>query len=169
MPRSYQLTAALAAGLLASIGFATVPTPPAAAQDNPAPANCSTDPDGPACLPGADCRLGRGVRANLRDLHGNDVKNCRPLTYGQPDLFYNYYVPGTCGGAPAALYQAPQPVPAWVGQTYYTYQPSYPHELLYPHHRHYYRYDDQGRGFTRTSVSWYRPPIYIPSHFRIAR
>ena len=58
--------------------------------------------------------------------------NCRPRTYGQPDLFYNYYVPGTCGGVPAAAYIAPVPVPPVVGHTYYTYQPFLPNELLYP-------------------------------------
>jgi hypothetical protein len=169
MPRIYRLTAVLAAGLLASVWFATVDTTPAAAQDEATPAASAVAADGQACPPGATCRLGHGVLSNLRDLHGNDIENCRPRTYGQPDLFYNYYVPGTCGGVPAAMYVAPQPVPAWVGHTYYTYQPFLPHELLYQHHRHYYRYYDQGRGLTRTSVSWYRPPIYIPSHFRIAR
>jgi hypothetical protein len=159
----------LAAGLLTSVWFATVHTTAAAAQDDTAPADTSVVTDGQACPPGASCRLGHGVLSSLRDLHGNDIENCRPRTYGQPDLFYNYYVPGTCGGVPAAMYLAPQPVPAWVGHTYYTYQPFLPHELMYQHHRHYYRYYDQGRGLTRTSVSWYRPPIYIPSHFRIAR
>ena len=77
--------------------------------------------------------------------------------------------PGYCGGVPAAAYIAPRPVPAWVGQTYYTYQPFMPNELLYQHHRTYYRYYDQGRGMTRTSVSWSRPPVYVLSHFRIAR
>ena len=54
------------------------------------------------------------------------------------------------------------PVPAWVGHTYYTYQPFLPNELLYQHHRTYYRYYDQGRGLTRTAISWSRPPIYHP-------
>lgn len=169
MPRSYRLTAALAAGLLAGLWIITGSVTPAAAQDDATSADCLVALDGPECSPCPSCRLGGGVLANLRDLHGNDIENCRPRTYGQPDLFANYYVPGTCGGVPVAMYQAPQPVPAWVGQTFYTYQPVYPHELLYQHHRHYYRYYDQGRGLTRTSVSWYRPPIYIPSHFRIAR
>ena len=126
-------------------------------------------PDAAACPPGARCAVGNRLGAHFSTLHGNDILNCRPRTYGQPDLFYNYYVPGTCGGVPAAMYLAPQPIPPLVGHTYYTYQPFLPHELLYQHHRTYYRYYDQGRGLTRTHISWYRPPIYIPSHFRIAR
>ena len=58
--------------------------------------------------------------------------------------------PGTCGGVPAEMYLAPQPVPAYVGHTYFTYQPMMPHELLYQHHRTYYRHYDEGRGLTRT-------------------
>jgi hypothetical protein len=97
-------------------------------------------------------------------------QNCRPQYYGQPELFYNYYAPGTCGGVPANMYLAPQPVPAWVGHTYYTYQPMMPHELLYKHHRTYYRYYNGGRGMTRTSVSWCRPPLTgWNSSLRIAR
>ena len=107
--------------------------------------------------------------------HGNRAcPNCRPVQYGQPDLFYNYYVPGTCGGVPAQMYLSPQPVPATVGHTYITYQPMMPHEMLYTHHRAYYRYFDQGRGMTRTSIHWYNNPIVSPlqsvrNHFRIAR
>ena len=53
------------------------------------------------------------------------------------------------------MYTAPQPVPAYVGQTYYTYQPLMPHEMLYKHHRRYHRYYDEGRGITRTGVIWW--------------
>ena len=96
--------------------------------------------------------------------------NCRPQYYGQPDLFYNYYVPGTCGGVPANMYVAPQPVPQMVGHTYYTYQPFMPHEMLYQHHRNYYRYYDGGRVMTRTHISWSRPPLTgWTSSLRIAR
>ena len=80
---------------------------------------------------------------------------CRPYEYGQPDLFYNFYVPPTCGGVGAQMYIAPRPVPPVVGHTYYTYQPLMPHELLYKHHRRYHRYYDEGRGLTRTSVKWW--------------
>jgi hypothetical protein len=70
-------------------------------------------------------------------------------------LFYNFYVPPTCGGAGAQMYLAPQPVPPVVGYTYYTYQPLMPHEFLYRHHRRYHRYYNEGRGLTRTSVVWW--------------
>lgn len=79
---------------------------------------------------------------------------CREYQYGNPDLFYNYFVPPTCGGVGAQLYTAPGPVPPHVGQTYFTYQPFMPHEMLYDHSRSYHRYYNEGRGLTRTSVRW---------------
>lgn len=122
-------------------------------------------PDGAAV--GASGHLSGGT--GICGLHGPTV-NCRPQYYGQPELFYNYYIPGTCGGVPANMYLAPQPVPAWVGHTYYTYQPFMPHELLYQHHRSYYRYYNGGRGMTRAHVSWSRPPFTgWTSSLRIAR
>jgi hypothetical protein len=84
---------------------------------------------------------------------------CRPWEYGNPDLFYNFYVPNDCGGVPAAMYLAPRPVPPLVGHTYNTYQPLMPHEMLYPHQRTYRQWYDHGRGFTRTKVSWYCNPV----------
>jgi hypothetical protein len=87
-------------------------------------------------------------------IHGAPSE-CRGYEYGQPDLFYNFYVPPTCGGVGAQMYVAPLPVPAWVGQTNYTYQPLMPNEMLYKHHRRYHRYYDEGRGLTRTSVHWW--------------
>jgi len=99
---------------------------------------------------------------------------CRPWEYGNPDLFYNFYVPNNCGGAPAAMYLAPRPVPPLVGHTYYTYQPLMPHEMLYPHYRTYRQWYDNGRGFTRTKVAWYCNPLtetikYAHGALRIAR
>lgn len=73
--------------------------------------------------------------------------------YGQPDLFRQYYS-NNVGGATAELYLAPIPVPPHVGHTYYTYEPLYPHEMLYRHVRNYHRYYDDGRGMTRTHVRW---------------
>jgi hypothetical protein len=126
-----------------------------------------------ACPDGSDTSgyASNGAQAGVYGgLHHPMIVNCRPQYYGQPELFYNYYMPGTCGGVPAAMYLAPQPVPPLVGHTYYTYQPFMPHELLYPHHRSYYRYYDNGRGLTRTHVSWYRPPLYSwTQYLRIAR
>ena len=84
---------------------------------------------------------------------------CRPWEYGRPDLCYNFYVPNNCGGAPAAMYVAPRPIPQVVGHTYYTYQPLMPHEMLYPHYRTYRQWYDDGRGLTRTRVAWYCNPL----------
>jgi len=80
--------------------------------------------------------------------------NCQYRYYGQPDLFYNYYTWNNCGAIPAALYVSPRPVPPHVGHTYITYQPLYPHEFMYTHHRTYHRYYNGGQGLNRTSVHY---------------
>lgn len=89
------------------------------------------------------------------------VYGCQPWEYGNPDLFYNFYVPNNCGGVPAQLYLAPRPVPAHVGHTYYTYQPLLPHEFMYPHYRTYRNYYDGGRGVTRAKAVWYSNPLTV--------
>lgn len=98
--------------------------------------------------------FGSDAKAEIWGHHGQGIV-CREYQYGNPDLFYNFYVPPTCGGVGAALYPAPLPVPAYVGQTYITYQPFMPHEFLYQHHRSYHRYYNEGRGLTRTCVHWW--------------
>ena len=84
---------------------------------------------------------------------------CREFQYGQPDLFYNYFVNPACGGVGSSLYVAPGPIPQSVGHTYVTYQPLMPHEFMYPHHRTYHKSYDDGKGLSRASVHWYRPPF----------
>jgi hypothetical protein len=80
--------------------------------------------------------------------------DCNYRLYGT-NLFHQYYVADNCQGVPAAMYPAPNTgIPPWVGHVYYTYEPLYPHEYLYPHHRTYNRYYNDGRGLTRTCVSW---------------
>jgi len=76
-----------------------------------------------------------------------------------PHLFANQYTQGFANQATAQMYIAPVPVPAWVGHTYYTYEPLYPHELTYSHHHRYHSYYDGGRGLNRTHVSYYSPPV----------
>ena len=50
----------------------------------------------------------------------------------------NYYaMPPGNGGLTAALYPCPRPTPPLIGQTYITYRPLAPHELLYAHYQHY--------------------------------
>jgi hypothetical protein len=86
---------------------------------------------------------------------------CRPWQYGNPDLFYNFYVPNNCGGVPAAMYVAPYPVPQFVGHTYYTYQPFLPHEFMYSHYRTYRKSYDCGHGINRTFAAWYCNPVTV--------
>ncbi len=99
------------------------------------------------------------VDGNIVSVSFADGMGCRPWEYGDPALFYNFYVPNNCGGVPAQLYIAPRPVPPLVGHTYYTYQPFMPHEFLYPHHRTYRHYYDGGRGMTRAKAVWYCNPV----------
>jgi hypothetical protein len=109
-----------------------------------------------------NCRGGGGAHGNQMgsvayngNPYGPGPYNCKSHTYPQPDLFYNFYVHGPCGGYPAQMYVAPKPVPANVGHTYITYQPFMPHEFMYKHHRTYHQYYDGGRGLTRTKmIAW---------------
>lgn len=99
---------------------------------------------------------------------------CLERDHGHPNLFYNFYVPPTCGGLGSTLYLSPYPVPASVGHTYITYQPLMPHEFMYPHQKTYYRYYNGGRGMTRASVSYTHVPVLTKvgrglSIFRVAR
>ena len=76
-----------------------------------------------------------------------------------PRLFANQYTQGYSNQAAAQMYVAPVPVPQWVGHTYYTYQPLYPHQMMYSHNNRYHSYYDNGRGLTRTGVHYYAPPV----------
>jgi hypothetical protein len=76
-----------------------------------------------------------------------------------PHLFANQYTQGFANQATAQMYISPVPVPAWVGHTYYTYEPLYPHELTYWHTHRYHSYYDGGRGLNRTRVHYYGSPI----------
>jgi hypothetical protein len=76
-----------------------------------------------------------------------------------PHLFANQYTQGYANQATAQMYVSPLPVPAWVGHTYYTYQPLYPHELTYAHTHRYHSYYDNNRGLNRTRVHYSVPPV----------
>ena len=83
----------------------------------------------------------------------------RPYTEeSQADLFYNYYQPNNFGST-AAAFPSPYPTPKMVGHTYYTYQPFYPTEMLYTHHRTYHQYYNNGMGLNRTKVRWSYNPL----------
>ena len=90
--------------------------------------------------------------ARAEDQAGWDGK--RHISYQQQkDLFYNYYAqPGPYNGAAAQMYVCPRPVPAFVGQTWVTYQPWMPHEFMYRHERSYYTYNPGAAGDARTSA-----------------
>ncbi|MDP6446186.1 MAG: hypothetical protein QGG36_28760 [Pirellulaceae bacterium] len=118
--------------------------------------------------------IGTSCTAQAQQGNANDCVNCQPPEHGNPDLFYNYYLPPGCGQVGAMLYLSPSPVPQHVGHTYITYQPLMPHEFMYPHHRTYFNYYDGGRGLNRTSVRYYNPPVIsqvgsVLSRFRVAR
>ena len=80
-------------------------------------------------------------------------------SYGQPDLFYNYYTQGSHNTSNAQMYVSPLPVPKRVGHTYNTYQPFYPEEYLYHHKNRFHKYYDNGRGMNRTKAKYYSPPV----------
>jgi hypothetical protein len=110
-----------------------------------------------------------GHPPHIRDYKGPGL-GCRHCSngeclyrfYGQPDLFYNYYAWPSCTGLGAELYVSPRPVPPWVGHTYLTYQPLYPHEFMYTHHRSYHRYYNGGQGLNRTCVHYWHNPFPWP-------
>ena len=117
----------------------------------------------PNCPGGGDDSFtsvyGGGGRAPVRNYCNkyNNLGDCTHHKYGQHDLFYNYYMGNNCGGMGAQLYLSPRPVPPFVGNTYYTYQPFLPQEHMYAHHRTYHRYYNGGQGLTRTSAIYYAP------------
>jgi hypothetical protein len=127
-----------AAGASASAGGAG-----AAASAAAAPSVLDGLPDGP--VPGPV--LGEGIVIEGDGYAGG----------GASELFYNYYVPPVNGGAGAAMYPAPLPVPPHVGHVYYTYQPFYPHEYLYAHNRTYYRYHPGFEGYWYNGVYGHWP------------
>jgi hypothetical protein len=110
------------------------------------------------------CGLGGagGVGGRLGSLFGcsgGNMAGCQPRKYDQPDLFYNFYSNGNCNSANAQMYISPLPVPHFVGHTFFTYQPFYPHEYMYWHKDRFNNVYDNGRGLNRTRALYYAPPI----------
>jgi hypothetical protein len=117
---------------------------------------CSTDDCGPegACRgAGSGGRL--GLRSRVSDYASGQMID---RAYGRPDLFYNFFTQGYYNRANAQMYLSPLPIPPNVGHTFYTYQPFYPHHMLYTHKNRFHRTYDHGRGMNRTHVS-YRPSV----------
>jgi len=119
------------------------------------------------CNGGRGCGSGRGCDSGCdscggcddgcgRGCHGRRCcgEMCPP--YGAPhraDLFYNYYLNNNCG-VPAHMYTSPVQTPPHVGHTYFTYQPMYPHEWMYKHHRTYVNYYDNAKRKNVVRVHW---------------
>ena len=78
--------------------------------------------------------------------------------HAQAPLFSQYTTQGA-GSPSAAMYPAPHWSPILGAESYYTYQPLMPHEMMYQHSRNYYNYYDGGykgggQGLVKTSVRW---------------
>ena len=78
--------------------------------------------------------------------------------HAQAPLFSQYTTQGA-GSPSAAMYPAPHWSPLLGAESYYTYQPLMPHEMMYQHSRNYYNYYDGGykgggQGLVKTSVRW---------------
>jgi hypothetical protein len=82
----------------------------------------------------------------------------RPMYNSANNVFNNYFTQGSANQATAAAYISPVGVPGWVGHTYITYEPLYPHEFMHHHQHRYHSYYDGGAGLNRTSVHYYSPP-----------
>ncbi len=93
-----------------------------------------------------------------RGSHVGDVGSIE-RSYGNTDLFYNYYTNGMANRANAQMYMSPLPVPPNVGHTFFTYQPFYPEEMLYWHKNKFHNNYDNGRGMNRTRATYFAPPI----------
>lgn len=112
-----------------------------------------------SCGDGA-CGCGKGLFGSCK-MCGKDSGGggCYPRQYGRPDLFYNFYTQGNCNRANAQMYMSPLPTPPNVGHTFFTYQPFYPHEMLYHHKDRFHNYYDNGRGMNRTKAVYSSPPL----------
>ena len=182
-----------------SLAMVTAVAQPAVPDETSPAVNVDAKPFGePGVTVGAtgsisdDSRLaGAGISSSAADANagigypyavGGDGFNAGgSYAFGYPtnELFYNYYVPPVNGGIGAEMYVAPLPVPPHVGHTYFTYQPFYPHEMLYRHHRTYYRphpgfegYPTASTPYTRVDVQWTngRSPLqFAPSILRARR
>jgi hypothetical protein len=139
--RNYKAAFVLTVGL----GFA-------AANGTSAIAQCSNCGSGSG-TPMAGSYVPMGMGSGGMDSYAN------MLGKGTQPLFDNYFTHGSANAAEAGLYISPIGVPGWVGHTYNTYQPLYPHQFLYEHHDRYHSYYDEGRGLNRTHAKYYAPPV----------
>ena len=116
---------------------------------------------GNSCLGGNCGKCGGGWLGDLlsgKSCHDNGGYY-QPRKYDHSDLFYNFYSQGNYNTANAQMYISPHPVPAFVGHTFNTYQPFYPHEFMYWHKNRFHNNYDNGRGMNRTKALYYAPPV----------
>lgn len=110
----------------------------------------------------AQCNDGScgGAAAGYSPVSGGYVDSFGQLAgRGTQPLFDNYFTRGYANQAEAGMYISPIGVPGWVGHTYNTYQPLYPHQFLYAHSDRYHSYYDNGMGLNRTHAKYYSPPV----------
>lgn len=113
-----------------------------------------------SCGASASCGdCGAGLLGRFCNAGNGGGAGCQPRKYDRPDLFYNFYSQGNCNSANAQMYISPVPVPQFVGHTFNTYQPLYPHEFMYRHQNRYHNNYDNGRGMNRTKVKYSYPPV----------
>jgi hypothetical protein len=119
-------------------------------------ASCGVGSNGGRCG-----KCGGGVLGKLLSGKSPNDKGgyYQPRKYDHSDLFYNYYSQGNYNTANAQMYISPVPVPAFVGHTFNTYQPFYPHEFMYWHKNRFHNNYDNGRGMNRTKALYYAPPV----------
>lgn len=76
------------------------------------------------------------------------------------NLFSQYATPDGPNLTTAGIYPAPYDSPRLGAQSYYTYQPLMPHEMMYQHNRNYYNYYNTGGYYggydslNKTQVRW---------------
>jgi hypothetical protein len=109
-----------------------------------------------SCLQGITNKI--TGKSYVGDVPASEVCSCNAHPSGT-DLFYNYYTQGGVNQTNAQMYLSPGPIPPNVGHTFYTYQPFYPHELMYSHKNRFHNYYDNGRGINRTRAVYYSPPV----------
>lgn len=90
-------------------------------------------------------------------------------------LFSQYATPNGPNMTTSGMYPAPHYSPQLGAQSYYTYQPLMPHEMMYQHSRNYYNYYNTNSynncgapdSLTKTSVRWQSGPHHIaPLHHK---
>lgn len=113
----------------------------------------------PVRLPSCECKKKSGVEPMFRNLFvatafvAFTCLVAAPATaqFGQGNsannLFSQYVTPDGPNMTTAGMYPAPHYSPMMGAQSYYTYQPLMPHEMMYQHSRNYYNYYNTGGYF----------------------